>query len=537
MATTLSARLFRRLHGRKMAAYAGIPGPTPTFPFGNALDFLKRKGRPWEVVAGYGEAFGGMALFWIGGTPVVALSDPDLIASVLGEGSAGYYKDAPKKALEPVITPRCLFIANGDDWARRRSIHPASGPVADEWLASVVPALRDAVASGIDRLATGDRSGFDLYEGLERVAFDAFAVAAWGEPLGDEAYREFVAMGKVGDRRMQTPLQFAPPLCPMFYADRKRWYGRFEGLIDKARKNPDPARVDLLALSLRKGPKIPHDDFRDLLANVFYGGVYSATSGLATALYLLSHNPTEEARLVEALQGLNLDASDIKPTDLDACPTLNATILETLRHTTPVPLMARNVVTTASVELGGHTLPANTNLFLTSATIHRSPAHWPDPDRFDPSRWESGGSATDPIGSPHFFPFGQGARMCVGMPFAMTYMKVALATILSKFRVRIDPAAAAQPTYFFGVMIPRGLPARIEAREDRDPSDRSVKTALTGRRSWRDAWGGGSAPSSRARRPIFKVIHDSAVPGCIVCPSRQDRLRSSRSHPRPMRWS
>src|SRR5580692_10761440 len=111
MATTLSVRLFRRLHGRKMAAYAGIPGPIPTFPFGNALDFLKRKGRPWEVVAGYGETFGGMALFWIGGTPVVALSDPDLIASVLGEGSAGYYKDAPKKALEPVITPRCLFIA------------------------------------------------------------------------------------------------------------------------------------------------------------------------------------------------------------------------------------------------------------------------------------------------------------------------------------------------------------------------------------------------------------------------------------------
>lgn len=465
MATTLSERLFRRFHGRTMAAFAGIPGPSPTFPLGNALDFLKKKSRPWEVVAEYGEAYGGMAVFWLGGTPVVALSDPDLIASVLGEGSAGYYKDAPKQALEPVITPRCLFIANGDDWAYRRSIHPSRGPAADEWLDSTVPALRDAVASGVARLASEHRSGFDLYEGLERVAFDAFAVAAWGEPLGDEAYREFVALGKVGDRRMQSPIQSVPPLCPMFYADRKRWYGRFEGLIARARKDPDPTRTDLLALSLRKGPEIPHDDFRDLLANVFYGGVYSATSGLATALYLLARNPPEEARLLGALPTLDLDSPTIKPADLEACPTLGATILETLRHTTPVPLMARSVITTRPVKLGGHTLPADTKLFLTSATIHRSTAHWPDPDRFNPARWEPGGTATDPIGSPHFFPFGQGARTCVGMNFAVLYMKVALATILAKFRVEIDPRSTLQPTYFFGVMTPRGISSRLEARE------------------------------------------------------------------------
>jgi cytochrome P450 len=465
MATTLSGRLFRRLHGRTMAAFAGIPGPTPTFPFGNALDFLKNKTRPWEVVAGYAGDHGGMLVFWIGGTPVVALSDPELVARVLGEGAKGYYKDAPKKALEPVITPRCLFIVNGGDWAYRRSIHPARGPVADEWLKGIVPTLRDAVASGVARLATGDhRSGVDLYDGLERVAFDAFAIAAWGEALGDEAYREFVALGKVGDRRMRTPLQFAPPLCPMFYADRKRWYGRFEGLIARARKDPNPARVDLLALALREGPEIPHDDFRDLLANVFYGGVYSATSGLVTALYLLARNPPEESRLIEALRGLDLGAPGLTPSGLDACPPLGAAILEALRHSTPVPLMARNVVTTASVELGGHVLPANTNLFLTSLPAHRSPAHWPDPARFDPSRWEPGGTATDPIGSPHFFPFGQGERMCVGMPFAMTYMKVALATILSRYRVRIEPVTRYQASYFFGVMIPRGIPARFEVR-------------------------------------------------------------------------
>src|SRR4051794_1576397 len=93
MTQTLSGRLFRLLHRRKMAAFKGIPGPPPGFPFGNALDFVGR--HPWEVCAGYGRVHGGMALAWVLGTPVLVLNDPTLIARVLGEGSAGYYKDAP----------------------------------------------------------------------------------------------------------------------------------------------------------------------------------------------------------------------------------------------------------------------------------------------------------------------------------------------------------------------------------------------------------------------------------------------------------
>ena len=151
---------------------------------------------------------------------------------------------------------------------------------------------------------------------------------------------------------------------------------------------------------------------------------------------------------------------ELGPADLDACPRLGGTILEALRYITPVPLMARNVVSTRAVELGGHLIPADTTLFLTNAAIHRS-SHWPEPDRFDPARWDPGATRAEPIGSPHFFPFGQGPRICVGMPFAMTYLKTALATILANFRVEFDRSGLYKPTYFFGVMIPRGLSARF----------------------------------------------------------------------------
>ena len=467
MLKPLLARLFRLTFRRKVAALAGIPGPEPTFPFGNALDFVGK--RPWEVMAGYGRAHGGMALAWIVGKPVVVLNNPELIAQVFRADSVDFYKDAPRQALEPVITKRCLFITNGDDWARRRAQHPCAGASADYWLDAVVPLLRDAIRSSIPRQAARP-PGPDLYDSLQRIAFDAFAVAVWGDLLGDEAYAQFVALGVVGDRRMQTPVAFLPPLSPLFYRDRRRWYGRFDTLIAQARQNVDPARRDLLAVTLRHGTPLNHADLRDLLANAFYGGVYSVSSCLATALYFLAQHPEASTRLRDDLATLDLDAPTLSPSDLAAVPRLEATIREALRYLAAVPLMARNVVTARPVELNGHTLPPDTTLFLSNWQINRSPDHWTDPDRFDPDRWLGPAMAATPIGNPHFFPFGQGARACVGMPFAMTYMKLALAVLTADFRVKIDPKSPYRQTYFFGVMVPRGFTARI------DPAPLSVVT-------------------------------------------------------------
>ena len=45
----MSTRLFRLLHGSQMKAFDGLPGPTPTFPFGTGLDFMGKMA--WEVCA------------------------------------------------------------------------------------------------------------------------------------------------------------------------------------------------------------------------------------------------------------------------------------------------------------------------------------------------------------------------------------------------------------------------------------------------------------------------------------------------------
>ena len=50
------------------------------------------------------------------------------------------------------------------------------------------------------------------------------------------------------------------------------------------------------------------------------------------------------------------------------------------------------------------------------------------------------------------------------MPFAMTFMKVALATLLASSRVELEQSASYVQDFFFGVMIPKGLRASFRPR-------------------------------------------------------------------------
>lgn len=68
--------------------------------------------------------------------------------------------------------------------------------------------------------------------------------------------------------------------------------------------------------------------------------------------------------------------------------------------------------------------------------IHMDSEYYPDPEKFDPERFSSENKAKRPPIS--FLPFGDGPRNCIGIRLGLLVSKVAVASIINKFRVTLN---------------------------------------------------------------------------------------------------
>ena len=457
----LMSGLFRLVHGRKVKALAAIPGPTPKFPFGTALDFVCTRQKPWEVCADYATKYGGMTLIWTMGKPGVVLNDPALIKQVLETDADSYYKGLPDKPLIPVLTKEEMFISTGEHWSFMRGNSPFNMPGATAWMEEQVPVLRDFIASAIGEQSKRDQP-VDLLPAFWRIYYDAFSQIVWGKTFGDTNYNQFMKLGRKGSKRLTSPMQFLPVLSPFFYATRANYHATFRKEVEEAKAHPDPQARDLLSVVLRTGTKL--DDrllALTLSATLYFGGALSASSAMLTTLYLMAKDPALAERVCGEVRqhvkpGVPLDIGA-----LEQCKQLDFVLREAMRYWPPVPLYFRNVRRDKPAQLGGHTLPPDTLIFISNWHLQRESTHWKEPQRIDPSRWDNGGREANPLGSDYFFPFGRGPRSCAGQQFAMIYMKTALATILSDYRLEIDPTQPFVQDYFFAVMAAKGIKGKL----------------------------------------------------------------------------
>ncbi|XP_017228852.2 beta-amyrin 6-beta-monooxygenase [Daucus carota subsp. sativus] len=128
-------------------------------------------------------------------------------------------------------------------------------------------------------------------------------------------------------------------------------------------------------------------------------------------------------------------------------------VCESLRLMPPVQGGFREVV--SDVSFSGFTIPKGYKASWTAYTTHKDPEYFPDPEKFDPSRYEGNGPAIYT-----YVPFGGGARMCCGKEYARLEVLVFIYNIVTRFRLEIiNPQ---DKIVFHSFPIPmEGLPLRI----------------------------------------------------------------------------
>ena len=128
-----------------------------------------------------------------------------------------------------------------------------------------------------------------------------------------------------------------------------------------------------------------------------------------------------------------------------------------MRLTPIVIIVGRKLMRPATI--GGHDLPAGVSAIACIYLTHRRPDVWPDPERFRPERFL--GKKMDPY---EYFPFGGGTRRCLGMAFATYEMKIVLAEMLSRVKLRAAPGPAVKIVRRAITFAPTGgMPVIVEA--------------------------------------------------------------------------
>jgi cytochrome P450 len=328
--------------------------------------------------------------------------------------------------------PRGLMLLDFDEHRlHRRALSVAfkSGPMQ-----SYLTELNAGIANGLAQWPRGRE--FKFYPAIKQLTLDLAATSFLGEQLGpelDAVKRAFIAMVAASIAVIRAPL----PGTQMGRGvrGRARIVDYFNRQIPLRRER---GGQDLFSQLCRAtwddGSLLSNADIVDHMSFLMMAAHDTMTSSLTSFAYRLATNPGWQEKVREELRGLGLAANDALPFDrLDDLALTEMAFKEAMRLTPPVPSLPRRAV--RDLEFRGFRIPAGTGVNINPLYTHYMPQLWPEPDRYDPERFEI--EASRRRHKYAFVPFGGGAHMCLGLNFAYLQAKCFAWHFLNNFKVSV----------------------------------------------------------------------------------------------------
>ncbi len=252
------------------------------------------------------------------------------------------------------------------------------------------------------------------------------------------------------------------PRTKRFKAAREELFGVIDRMIAEHRARGSE-RGDLLSMLLaaqdEDGGAMSDQQVRDEAMTIFLAGHETTAQWLTWTWYLLSRNPAAEARLHDELDEVLGDRLPVTQ-DVERLPYTGMLLSEALRLYPPAYVVGRRAL--EDHRMGGYLVPAGSLVLLSPWVSHHDPRWFPEPFRFEPGRWVEPERSKRPRHS--FFPFGAGPRVCIGEGFAWMEATLALATLASAWRARLDPSHEVEIQPVITLRPKGGMPMTLERR-------------------------------------------------------------------------
>jgi len=377
---------------------------------------------------------------------MVVVWDPAQVKQIMGAEPDTFVASTPD-ALAAIVGYGSLFLQSGERHRRSRKL--LMPPFHGERMKSYAELMASAAERWLQKRTVG--SVGPILPVAQGVTLDVIIEAVFGED-------DPTSVHTLHEQILNLVAAFHP-LVATFRWMQRDFFGMgpwarlkraaraldqtIAALMSKKRAHPGADVLSLL-MSARDETGAPLDDQEiqeQLLTFVVAGHETTATS-LAWALYELGRAPSAMERL-----RAELSAASDDPASLLQIPYLEQVICETLRRHPPVPIIPRKLA--RPFLLDDFELPAGQALGLAAYVAQHDPAHFAEPFSFKPERF------SDVNVSPfQFFPFGGGARRCLGAAFAMYELKIVLGTWLKQAHFELDEPGVVGNAFRIGTYGP-----------------------------------------------------------------------------------
>jgi len=396
-------------------------------------------------------------------TPSILLRDPELIKNIMVKDFEHFpdHHSFVDESIEPLFGKN-VFSLRGDRWKEMRNI------LTPSFTASKMKFMFDLISKCshdfVNYLIDHPEQchAIETKEVFRRYTNDVIATTAFGISVNsikdrdNEFYRRGIEATTFASGLLTTikfivlraypwfakliGLTFFPPATSKFFK-------RIVGETITVREEQNIVRPDMIHLLMQardkdsvSASKMTLDDIVSQAFIFFFAGFDTSSTLMCFAAHELAVNRDIQDRLrVEVQQHLAEGNGEISYESLSKMSYMDMVLSETLRKYPPMMITDRLCVKKYELPPSqpgckNVIVEPDTVLMILIYALHRDPKYFPNPDKFDPERFNE--KNKDNILPYTYLPFGLGPRMCIGNRFVLTETKILLVHLLQKFTLK-----------------------------------------------------------------------------------------------------
>jgi sterol 14-demethylase len=328
----------------------------------------------------------------------------------------------------------------------------------------------EVIAAETERMLArlGERGEFDLLDFFAELTIYTSSACLIGKAFREDLTAELVPIFHDLEKGTDAFAYVNPYLpLPSFRrrdAARRRLVAILKEIFER-REAAGETEKDLFSVlrSIKQpdgSPRYPVDIITGMFISMMFAGHHTTSTAASWMLIELLRHPQATADVRRELDELYADGRDVSYQALREMPRLECVIKETLRLHAPLIILMRKVQ--RDFHYKGWTVRAGDTVAVSPAVSNRMPECFPEPERFDPSRYlppreeDKQGFA--------WIPFGGGRHRCVGASFAIMQLKAIFSVLLRRFEFEMAQPSESYRNDHSKMVVQLEQPCRVRYR-------------------------------------------------------------------------